>query len=55
MAYHFVGFRDPAQFARVCRVFGRPEFVHARWDSRAAFGGEFDPDTDVRVFARGSD
>ena len=55
MAVHFVGFTDTAQYNRACQVFGKPEFIHPRWDVRVKFGGEFDRDNDVLVFARGTD
>jgi hypothetical protein len=31
---HFVGFRDD-RFWNAVRVFGRPDFIHRRWDQRA--------------------
>ena len=31
---HFVGFRGN-EYARACRVFGRPDFIHPGWDRRA--------------------
>ncbi len=33
-ALHFVGFRDD-RWRNAVRVFGRPDFVHPRWDLRA--------------------
>ena len=56
MALHFVNFREFDQhFENAVCVFGPPDFVHRVWDLRAAFGGEFDPDHDVRVFGKGTD
>ena len=48
---HFVGFRDERYYAAV-RAFGPPDFVHRRWDARAA--AEIGPD-DVAVFAVGDE
>lgn len=33
-ALHFVGFRNDRYWNAV-RVFGRPDFIHRRWDRRA--------------------
>jgi hypothetical protein len=56
MATHFIGFKeDSQQFVNAVQVFGPPDFVHRMWDLRAAFGGEFDPDHDVRIFAKGTE
>ena len=48
---HFVGFRDDRWWNAI-RVFGRPDFVHPKWDQRArreiALG-------DVIVFAEGDE
>lgn len=55
MAVHFVNFRDEARFQNAARVFGQPDFIHVRWDARAKFGGEFDPETDIIVFAKGDE
>jgi len=55
MAVHFVGFRDTSQYWLACQVFGQPEFIHPRWDCRVKFGGEFDKDHDVLVFATGTE
>ncbi|MBS9476263.1 hypothetical protein [Ancylobacter radicis] len=33
-AVHFVGFRGDEYMSAV-RVFGRPDFIHRRWDQRA--------------------
>lgn len=53
MAIHFVGFRGD-EYTRACKVFGKPDFIHRIWDVRAKFGGEFDPENDVFIFAKGS-
>ena len=53
MAVHFIGFRGD-EYTSAVRVFGKPDFVHRRWDVRAAFGGERHPD-DTLVFAKGTD
>lgn len=55
MAVHFVGFTDSSEYWRACQVFGKPEFIHPRWDFRVKFGGEFDKDSDVLVFAHGTE
>ncbi|PZU95643.1 MAG: hypothetical protein DI527_00595 [Chelatococcus sp.] len=44
---HFVGFRDD-RWWNALRVFGRPDFVHPKWDQRAR--REIAPG-DVIVFA----
>jgi hypothetical protein len=49
-ATHFVGFRGD-EYARACRVFGRPDFVHPGWDLRAR--REIEPGDRV-IFARGN-
>lgn len=51
---HFVGFKDSTRFWNAVRVFGYPDFIHRNWDSRAAYGGEWDSN-DTRVFADGDD
>ena len=51
MAIHFVGFRDGSQFYRAMQIFGIPDFIHVKADARFVFGGEFDPDSDVVIFA----
>lgn len=48
---HFVGFRDDA-YARAIRVFGRPDFIHRRWDHRAR---REIADGDTIVFATGDE
>lgn len=48
---HFVGFRDDRWWNAI-RVFGRPDFIHMRWDQRAR--REIGPD-DVVVFATGDE
>lgn len=56
MALHFIGFVEHSQqYQNAVRIFGPPAFFHRVWDQRAAFGGEYDPDVDVRVFAKGDD
>jgi hypothetical protein len=50
---HFVGFRDGSQLWRAMQIFGIPDFIHIKWDSRAAFGGERD-DSDIFIFATGT-
>ena len=56
MAIHFVNFHEGSEtWNRAIRIFGTPAFVHRRWDTRAKFGGEFDPDRDVYVFAKGTE
>jgi hypothetical protein len=54
MALHFVGFRDGSQFWRAMQIFGIPDFIHVKWDVRAAFGGERDDENDIFVFATGT-
>jgi len=48
---HFVGFRDDRWFNAV-KVFGRPDFIHRRWDYRAVCEVA---DGDVVVFADGNE
>lgn len=48
---HFVAFRDDA-YLRACRVFGRPDFIHPRWDRRAR---REIADGDTVVFATGAE
>lgn len=48
MALHFVGFKNSNQFHRATQVFGKPDFVHRRWDVRAQ---QEIVDMDVAVFA----
>lgn len=50
-AIHFVGFRDDRYWSAV-RIWGRPGFIHRRWDQRAR--REIDPD-DIVIFAEGDD
>ena len=54
MAVHFVGFRGE-EFWSAVRVWGRPDFFHRVWDHRARDGGEFDPENDFFVFAKGTE
>lgn len=47
---HFVGFRGD-EYNRAMRVWGRPHYVHIRWDRRAQRDiGE----DDIVVFAKGT-
>lgn len=56
MVVHFVGFKEGSeQWNRACRAFGPPAFVHRVWDVRAKYGGEFDPELDVFIFAKGTE
>lgn len=56
MAVHFVGFVEHSQqFENAVQVFGPPDFFHRVWDVRAKFGGEFDPENDVFIFAKGTE
>lgn len=48
---HFVGFKDD-RYLNAVRVFGRPDFIHRRWDARAVC--EVAPG-DVVVFADGDE
>lgn len=50
-ALHFVGFRGN-EYARACRTFGKPDFIHYVWDRRAK--REIAP-ADVIVFAKGDE
>lgn len=51
-ATHFIGFRGEEYWSAV-RIWGRPGFIHRKWDLRAV--RDIDPDGDVVIFARGSD
>ena len=55
MAVHFVGFRDGDSYWRACQVFGKPDFIHRNWDVRTVYGGEYDPENDFFVFAKGDE
>lgn len=48
---HFVGFRDDRYWNAV-KVFGPPDFIHRRWDKRAA---REIADVDSIVFAEGDE
>lgn len=50
-AVHFIAFRGEEYHSSV-RIFGKPDFVHQRWDARAK--QEILPG-DLAVFARGTD
>ena len=54
-ATHFVGFKNPKDVDRAARVFGKPDFLHRKWDDRARHGGEYDPKHDRFVFAKGTE
>ena len=51
MAVHFVNFKDDRYWAAV-KVFGKPDFIHRRWDRRAQ--EDFAPG-DIYVFAEGQE
>lgn len=49
---HFIGFKPGTQdWWSAVRVFGRPDFIHRKWDERAAYGGEIDPENDILIFS----
>jgi hypothetical protein len=48
---HFVGFKND-RYTNAVTVFGKPDFIHRRWDARAR--GEI-CDGDVAVFADGDE
>lgn len=50
-AVHFVAFRGEEYWSAV-RIWGRPGFIHRRWDQRAR--REIHP-SDTLVFARGTE
>ena len=50
-ALHFIAFRGD-EYVRAFRIFGRPDFIHQRWDRRAQ--REIAPG-DTVLFARGCD
>ncbi|MDF2809280.1 MAG: hypothetical protein K0S56_311 [Microvirga sp.] len=50
-ALHFVGFRGE-EFWSAVKVWGRPDFIHRKWDQRAR--REIAPD-DTIIFATGSE
>jgi cation diffusion facilitator CzcD-associated flavoprotein CzcO len=47
---HFIGFRGD-EYNRAVRVWGKPDFIHRRWDVRAQ--QEIEPE-DTAVFAVGT-
>ena len=50
-AIHFIGFKPGARdWWNALKIWGRPDFVHRKWDERAAFGGEIDWENDILVF-----
>lgn len=50
MALHFIAFSGD-EYTSAVRVFGKPDFIHRYWDSRAA---SMIIDGDVAVFAKGT-
>ena len=55
-AIHFIGFKPGSQdWWNAVKIFGKPDFVHRKWDERAAYGGEIDPVNDILVFSRASE
>lgn len=50
-AVHFIGFKGEEYWSAV-RIWGRPGFIHRRWDMRAK--RDIDPEVDVVVFAQGT-
>jgi hypothetical protein len=48
---HFVGFKNE-RFHNAVKVFGKPDFYHRRWDSRAI--SDISPE-DIVVFADGDE
>ena len=52
MAVHFIGFKDTAQYQNAINVFGKPDFIHRKWDVRAK---QEVVKGDVAVFATGND
>ena len=48
---HFVGFKDD-RFTTAVKVFGRPDFVHRKWDRRAV---DEVCEGDMVVFATGDE
>lgn len=52
MAIHFIGFKPGSQdWWNAIRLFGKPDFLHRKWDLRAVHGGEIDWENDVLVFS----
>lgn len=47
---HFIAFRGD-EYLRAIRIFGRPDFIHPRWDRRAQ---REIADGDIVVFATGT-
>ena len=52
MTVHFIGFKGE-EFHSAVKVFGKPDFIHRRWDFRAK--QEASDPTDTIVFARWDD
>lgn len=49
---HFIGFKPYTQdWWSAIKIWGPPDFIHRKWDERAAFGGEIDWENDILVFA----
>lgn len=53
MALHFVGFRDGSELWRAMQIWGTPDFIHVKADTRLFQGGELDT-SDTVIFAKGS-
>jgi hypothetical protein len=51
MAVHFVGFKNSFQLHQAMKVFGKPDFMHRKWDVRAKHEVMAN---DVAVFATGT-
>ncbi|MFG1302655.1 hypothetical protein V5F34_00750 [Xanthobacter autotrophicus] len=51
-AVHFIGFRGE-EYWSAARIWGRPGFIHRRWDLRAL--RDIDTEVDVVIFAQGTD
>lgn len=47
---HFVAFRTDSEYWNAVRIWGKPHFIHRRWDTRAR--RELAPN-DLVIFARG--
>lgn len=48
---HFIGFRGD-EYLRAVRIFGRPDYIHFRWDTRARRDIH---SLDTVVFAKGTE
>jgi hypothetical protein len=50
-ATHFIGIRPGTdRWWQAVRVFGKPDFIHLKWDQRAYYGGEIDWENDRLIF-----